>query len=123
MKYMNDPLDLDPFSEDHIEITRVLDLDQAAGRRKLITYAVKVMTCSDEVLLGSGLQLKDWQRACFEANDDLRSDGSESHKVMARSLWILVQYIQEVMKLSTESRANKELAEEFAERGISPPWG
>lgn len=117
---MKDASDLDPFSESQIQATRHFEADDKS-RLRLVFYAFKKQTVND-IMLMQGLSISDWQRACYEANQELKSDPeNKSKQLVATTLWSLVRYIQEAGKLAIQVGTDDDMVEFFKARGIELP--
>lgn len=90
---MKDPVDLDPFSERQIELTRILDAGGESKIQQLIHFSLDMIKAADTILMSSGMSLDQWQRATYEAAQMARA-GDHRKKFVADCLWILVQYLQ-----------------------------
>ena len=92
---MRDPTDLDEFEGIQASITRDLDREKGANV-ELVKKGIEALALVQSVIRSVPLEV--WQRTAYEAHRIAVLCGKTPERLVAQSLWRLVEYYQVVLQ-------------------------
>ena len=96
--------DLDPFSPEQIELTRLMDKEKD-GKKEFSRSLLGALSGIHAMM--AMVTLAHFQRGAYEAHMRHRKTGDKADQMVATALWRTVVYMQEVRAEAEKSRARR----------------